>query len=278
MQRAMLQIAWAVILDLPAADSFTDRHHSPERMFIDFEKIIERTVMNFTINFLLACPEEFFSSDALINAVKCNSKADALASTEEVLKVFSDWKPLKHPFKVDAFDSGVVEKMNEPIKYWLRKVEYLMTNQLAEKWKTMESALNKAFTQLKEAIYSSDLIDACVRKIAQILVIMVKRPKELFHSEPWIATCDTLVDHIKDHVKIDKKLCERIKSQKFYKKTVPSNLVVEVGKTLQNQNVMAALMSPKIFEKMSKPMIQMVQSFEKSFMANILEEMTQKER
>ena len=250
MQRSMLQIVWAVLLDLPASDRFTDRHHNPGRMFVDFDQIVSRTAVNFTINFLLACPEEFFSSEQLENAVKCNSKAEALSSTEELMKVFSDWKPLKHPFSVDQYDPKIVKRMEDPIKYWLGKAKELMTDQLAVNWPTIKSPLNEAYAKLETAIYSTDLIDACVTKIAHILVIMVKRPKELFHSEPWIAVCDELLDHIKDNVDLDMNLCNRIRDQKFLRKTVASSMVVQVGRKLQADNVMVPLMSPKIFEKL----------------------------
>lgn len=278
MQRSLLQIVWAAMVDLPLDRKFNDRHDEPERMFLDFDELINRTTLNFTLNFLLACPSEFFSSPALVSAVNCNSRADALQSTEELLKLFADWKPIKHLYSVDTYDPTLVEKMDYPIAYWLLKVKELMTSsrRLAGRWTTIRSELNEAYNKVEKAIDSNELIDSCVRKIAKILVVMVKRPKELFHSEPWIATIETLTSHLSETIDLDLELCEKIKQAEFFSKRVPSRLVIEVGKSLESDGAMMPLMNPKIFENISEPIQKMSRKFRQSFMAHILQDIANK--
>ena len=103
MQRAMLQVAWAVVSYLPKSDAFNHRHDNPDRMFEDFDNIVARTTLNFTMNFLLACPSEFFESEALHEAVNCNSRETAMKAAKKLLDLLQDWEPLKHLYSVDAF-------------------------------------------------------------------------------------------------------------------------------------------------------------------------------
>ena len=258
----MIQVAWAVICHLPNSDKFSHRHHDPDRMLDDFDNIVTRSTLNFTANFLLACPEEFFTSEALINAVNCNSRETALKAAKGLLDLLQDWEPLGHLYSVDAFRQSLVAKMENPIEYWMEKIEDLMVSKLASKWPTQKRALKSAFNKLQLAINSSELVQSCIMKIADILIIVVKRPKELFHSEPWMALYGALTDHLKKTVDIDTEL--------------PSRLVVELGKVLESDMAMIPLMSPKIFEKLSEPIKEMLKDFDKSFMSSLLQKMAAK--
>ena len=276
MQRAMLQVAWAVICFLPTSDKFHHRHHEPERVLTDFDNIIARTALNFTANFLLACPEDFFNSEALLNAVNCNSRDTALKAAKGMLDLLRDWEPLGHLYSVDAFRQSLVARMEDPIKYWMDKIEDLMVSKLAVKWPSQKNALKHAFSKLQQAINSPDLVRSCIMKIANILIVMVKRPKELFHAEPWMALYDPLINHIKKSVDIDVQLAERIKEKRFRSEEVPSRMVVEIGKVTESDMAMIPLMSPKIFENLSEPVKVMLRNFDKSYVTSILQKVAER--
>ena len=272
MQRNALQIAWAVVCYLPKADNFSHRHHEPDRMFEDFDNIVARTAMNFTFNFLLACPKEFYKSEALLEAVNCNTRESAMKAAKKLLDLFNDWEPLEHLYSIDAYSTRLVDQLKDPITYWTNQIKEYMTVRLTDNWPTQKNALKNAFNKLAAALESPELVEACVMKISKILIILVKRPKELFHEEPWIAMCDVLTKHINSSVELDMDLAEKIKEKRFYSNTVPSRVIIEMGKALEADMAMIPLMSPKIFEQLSEPVIEMTKDLHKSFMTDILNE------
>ena len=273
----MLQVAWAAVCYIPQSKNFTLRNDDPSRMFENFDELVQRTTLNFTLNFLLACPAEFFNSEALKATVNCNTREGAIKASKDLLDLLQDWEPLGHLYTVDAFRPTLPERMERPIEYWLEKIKYLMTKQLTKRWPTIKSALNTAFNKLEIAIESPELIQSCIMKISKILIILVKRPKELFFNEPWIATYEMLVNHIQEAVDIDVQLSEKIRDKQFYSTKVPSRMVVEMGKALESELALRPLMNPKIFEILSKPVTEMLKDFEKSFTNSILNEVANRD-
>ena len=221
MRRSMLQIVWAAIADLPTSTRWSSRSHTPDRLFSVFDDIIQRTTMHFVSNFLLALPKEFIQGDALNKAVNSNSRLEALQSREDLLELLKSWKPIR-VFPIITFrpNRGQATRQwaenpgqYEPINYWIKTLRQTIAEEgvrLSGTWPSFHNSLKLAFSKVERAIWSTELVDTCVRKLARILVILVKRPQELIYSEPWVANHSLLVEHLrivcKDFKSVDFKL------------------------------------------------------------------------
>ena len=201
----MLQIAWANIADLPTSTRWTSRSHSPDQLFTVFDDIIARTAVNFVSNFLLALPKDFIRGNALKNAVNSNSRLEALQSREDLLSLLSNWKPAEvfpiRTFRKNPRTQQWVDEPDyyEPIGYWMKIMKVTIADseqRLGLAWPTFKNSFKRAFSKLEQAIWSTELVDTCITKLSKILVILVKRPQELFYAEPWIANHGFLAEHL----------------------------------------------------------------------------------